>query len=75
MRSLIRYGLQAAGFADTFRNAVVMLFNMSILPYAAQCELAVSHLSCLNCCGALTISAAVTMPAFAEVAAAAAAES
>ena len=31
-RSLIGYGLKPIGFADTFCSAVLMLFNMSILP-------------------------------------------
>ena len=44
MRSLIRYGFSEAGFAVTFRNAMLMLFNMSILP------LTVSLNSASTCC-------------------------
>ena len=48
MRSLIRYGLDAAGCAGTFRSAVLMLLNMSILPLTDCCI--ASAISCLNCC-------------------------
>ena len=32
MKSLIRYGLEAVGFADIFWSAVLVLLNMSFLP-------------------------------------------
>ena len=50
MRSLIRCGLEAAGFADTFCSAVLMLLNTPILP------LTVSFMS------VRTKPAVVTMP-------------
>ena len=67
MRSLIRYGLEAA-FAVTLCNAVAMPFNMSSLPLAVSfsslrtCCIS-SAISCLTCCCKWTMSAAVTMPA------------
>ena len=39
-----QYGLEAAGFADTFCSAVLMLLTVSILP------LTVSSVSARNCC-------------------------
>ena len=50
MRSLIQYGLEAVDFAETLWSAVLMLFNMSILP------LTVSFISTLNCCITSVIS-------------------
>ena len=44
MRSLIRYGCEGAGLADTFRNAVLMLFDMSILPLIVSIIQICAHL-------------------------------
>ena len=53
MRSLIQYGIEGAGSAATFHNAVLMLFNMSNLPLTVSfnsertcCMMSV--ISCLN---------------------------
>ena len=50
MKSLFRYGLEAAGFADSFCSDVLMLLNMSILP------LTVSFIPAGNCCITSAIS-------------------
>ena len=50
MGSLIRYGLEPIGVADTFCSAVLMLFNVSIPP------LTVSFTSILSCCITSVIS-------------------
>ena len=78
MTSLVRHGLEAAGFADTFCNAVLMLLNMSILPLTVSfisvhncCVTCV--ISCLNCCWNVTISTAMTMSIHKSAAAGAAA--
>ena len=47
MRSLIRYGLESNGFADTFCGAVLMLLKMLIL------LLTVSFTSIFSCCSQL----------------------
>ena len=63
MRSLIRYGL--GSFSDTFCSAVLMLLNMSILPFPVSfisvrnCPIT-SVISCLSCRWNVTISAVVT---------------
>ena len=65
-RPLIRCGLEAAGFADTFCSAVLMLLNLSILLLAVSfisvrnCCIT-SSITCLNCRWNTTISAVVTM--------------
>ena len=79
MKSPIRYGLEATGFAVTFCNAVLMLLNMSILPLAVSfisvrnCCIT-SAISCLSCCWNVTISAVVTMAVHTSAAAGAAAD-
>ena len=55
MRSHTRYGLDAAGFADTFCNAVLMLLNMSFL------LLTVSFIPVRHCCITSVISWNVTV--------------
>ena len=79
MKSPIRYGLEATGFAVTFCSAVLMLLNMSILPLTVSfisvrncCVTSAS--SCLNCCCNVTISAALTMAVHTSAAAGAAAD-
>ena len=73
MKSLIRYGLDSAGLADTF---VLILFNMSILPLIASFTSALSccissATSCLNSCCNDAKCAGVTMSACCSAVAAA----
>ena len=78
MRSLLRYGLEALGFADTLCSAVLTLLNMAILPLTVSftsvrnCCIA-SVISCLDYCWNVTISAVVTMSVHNSAAAGAAA--
>ena len=64
---IVKRGFAAAGFTLTFRIAVLMLFNMSILSLTALLNSVgtccmISATACLNCCWKVTKSAAVTIP-------------
>ena len=78
MKSLIRYGLETIDFAETIWSAVLMLFNMSILPLIVSFTSALnccitSVTSCVNCCWNVAKSAVVTMSVHNSAGAAAAA--
>ena len=78
MKSLIRCGLEAAGFADTFRNALLVLLNMPILPLtvtfnSVRNSCITSVISSLNCCWNATRFSVVTMSVHESAAAGAAA--